>query len=156
MQANEAQRALAVWQRKYGQVASGAPQRMQQLRFLAGRGFSLDVVRRVVLGAARSRYTRCVVTTDGGAIEIMNARMLPFVLLGVLTAATPSLVDLKSIDYGTQFVAVGGGGNIFTSTNGATWTASSPTGTTADLNALIRVTLAYLTVGAAGTNLIAR
>ena len=53
MQANEAQRALAVWQRKYGQVASGAPQRMQQLRFLAGRGFSMDVVRRVVLGAAR-------------------------------------------------------------------------------------------------------
>ena len=54
LQANEAQRALAVWQRKYGQVASGAPQRMQQLRFLAGRGFSMDVVRRVVLGAARS------------------------------------------------------------------------------------------------------
>ena len=54
LQANEAQRAQAVWQRKFGQVASGAPQRMQQLRFLAGRGFSMDVVRRVVLGAARS------------------------------------------------------------------------------------------------------
>ena len=53
LQASEEQRARAVWQRKYGQAASGAPQRMQQLRFLAGRGFSMAVVRRVVLGAAQ-------------------------------------------------------------------------------------------------------
>ena len=54
LQASEEQRARAVWQRKYGQAASSAPQRMQQLRFLAGRGFSMDVVRRVVLDAARN------------------------------------------------------------------------------------------------------
>ena len=53
LQASEEQRARAVWQRKYGQAAGDAPQRVQQLRFLAGRGFSMDVVRRVVLGAAR-------------------------------------------------------------------------------------------------------
>ena len=52
LQASEEQRARAVWLRKYGQAAADAPQRMQQLRFLAGRGFSMDVVRRVVLGAA--------------------------------------------------------------------------------------------------------
>lgn len=54
LQASEEQRARAVWQRKYGQAASSVPQRMQQLRFLAGRGFSMDVVRRVVLDAARN------------------------------------------------------------------------------------------------------
>lgn len=52
LQASEEQRARAVWQRKFGQAAGDAPQRLQQLRFLAGRGFSLDVVRRVVPGAA--------------------------------------------------------------------------------------------------------
>ena len=53
LQASEEHRAHEVWRRKYGQAASDAPQRMQQMRFLAGRGFSIDVVRRVVLGAAR-------------------------------------------------------------------------------------------------------
>ena len=53
LQASEEQRARDVWQRKFGQAATDAPQRLQQLRFLAGRGFSMDVVRRVVLGAGR-------------------------------------------------------------------------------------------------------
>lgn len=51
LQASEAQRALAVWQRKFGQAAQNARQRLQQLRFLAGRGFSADVARRVVAAA---------------------------------------------------------------------------------------------------------
>ena len=54
LQASEEQRAREVWQRKYGEAASDAPQRLKQLRFLAGRGFSMDVIRRVVPGAARS------------------------------------------------------------------------------------------------------
>ena len=54
LQASEEQRARDLWLRKYGQAASNAPERMRQLRFLAGRGFSMEVVRRVVLGAARS------------------------------------------------------------------------------------------------------
>lgn len=48
----EEQRARDVWQRKFGRPAADAKQRLQQLRFLAGRGFSIEVVRRVVLGAA--------------------------------------------------------------------------------------------------------
>lgn len=52
LQASEEQRARELWQRKYGQAASDAPARIRQLRFLAGRGFSMEVVRRVVLGAA--------------------------------------------------------------------------------------------------------
>ena len=51
LQASEEQRARAVWQRKYGQPAADATQRVRQLRFLAGRGFSMEVVRRVVLGS---------------------------------------------------------------------------------------------------------
>ncbi len=54
LQQSEEQRAREVWQRKFGRAALDVPQRLQQLRFLAGRGFSMDVVRRVVLGAARS------------------------------------------------------------------------------------------------------
>ena len=48
LQASEADRAHAVWQRKFGCPAATAQQRAQQLRFLAGRGFSADVAYRVV------------------------------------------------------------------------------------------------------------
>jgi regulatory protein len=47
--ASELQRALAVWQRKYGSSpAADAPARARQMRFLASRGFSAEVIRRVV------------------------------------------------------------------------------------------------------------
>lgn len=56
LRASELERARAVWQRKYGGAAPpgapGATERARQMRFLAGRGFSADVVRRVVGGAA--------------------------------------------------------------------------------------------------------
>ena len=48
----EEQRARAVWRRKYTEPAANATTRVRQMRFLAGRGFSADVVRRVVLGRA--------------------------------------------------------------------------------------------------------
>ena len=51
LQASEEHRAHEVWRRKYGQAASDAPQRMQQMRFLAGRGFSADVIHRVLRGS---------------------------------------------------------------------------------------------------------
>ena len=47
----EEQRAREVWHKKYAQPASDATGRVRQMRFLAGRGFSADVVRRVVLRA---------------------------------------------------------------------------------------------------------
>jgi regulatory protein len=48
---SELSRARAVWVRKYGgEPATSAAERARQMRFLAGRGFSTEVVRRVVRG----------------------------------------------------------------------------------------------------------
>ncbi|MFO1339538.1 MAG: regulatory protein RecX [Burkholderiaceae bacterium] len=47
----EAERARAVWQRKYGGTPPADPaERARQMRFLAGRGFAPEVIRRVVGG----------------------------------------------------------------------------------------------------------
>ncbi|HZE91233.1 MAG TPA: RecX family transcriptional regulator [Rhizobacter sp.] len=46
----ELARARNVWQHKYGRLASDAHERARQARFLAGRGFSPEVIRRVVQG----------------------------------------------------------------------------------------------------------
>jgi regulatory protein len=43
-------RAQALWQRKFGEVASEPRLRARQARFLASRGFAADVVRRIVGG----------------------------------------------------------------------------------------------------------
>jgi regulatory protein len=48
----ELQRAQEVWRRKFGVVAGDAAQRARQARFLAQRGFSPEVIGRVVRGAA--------------------------------------------------------------------------------------------------------
>ncbi|WP_119156690.1 recombination regulator RecX [Caldimonas tepidiphila] len=50
LQASELERARAVWQRKFGAPAADAAGRAKQMRFLATRGFSGEVVRRVVQG----------------------------------------------------------------------------------------------------------
>lgn len=44
----EFQRACEVWGHKFDAPASDAAARVRQMRFLAGRGFSMDVIRRVV------------------------------------------------------------------------------------------------------------
>ena len=46
--ASELERAQQVWQKKYGQVAADRTAQAQQMRFLLGRGFAPEVVRRVV------------------------------------------------------------------------------------------------------------
>jgi regulatory protein len=48
LQQTELERATEVWRKKFGAPAVDAAARVRQLRFLAGRGFSMDVVRRVV------------------------------------------------------------------------------------------------------------
>lgn len=50
LQASEFDRARAVWQRKFGgrPVAASADEAAKQFRFLAGRGFSGDVIRHVL------------------------------------------------------------------------------------------------------------
>ena len=47
---SEQARARAVWQKKFGQLASSGAERNKQARFLASRGFSGEVVRQVVSG----------------------------------------------------------------------------------------------------------
>ena len=51
LQQSELARATEVWRRKYGAPAGDAAGRVRQLRFMLGRGFSMDVVRRVVQGS---------------------------------------------------------------------------------------------------------
>ncbi|UZD55118.1 recombination regulator RecX [Caldimonas aquatica] len=49
LQGTEYDRARAVWQRRFGgQCAATPAERAKQMRFLAGRGFSTEVIRRVV------------------------------------------------------------------------------------------------------------
>ena len=55
LQLTEFDRAKEVWRKKFDAPAADAAERVRQIRFLAGRGFSLDVVQRVVrLGGTRS------------------------------------------------------------------------------------------------------
>lgn len=48
----ELERARAVWQRKFRVRATDDAGRTQQMRFLAARGFSIDVIVRVVRNGA--------------------------------------------------------------------------------------------------------
>jgi regulatory protein len=50
LQATEFERARRLWERRFGQAAADPHERARQARFLAGRGFSADVVRRVTGG----------------------------------------------------------------------------------------------------------
>lgn len=47
----ELERAREVWLRRFGQPPADAAERARQMRFMAGRGFESDVIRRVVQGA---------------------------------------------------------------------------------------------------------
>ncbi len=47
----ELARAREVWRRRFGSPPADAQERAKQMRFLAGRGFDGDVIRRVVQGA---------------------------------------------------------------------------------------------------------
>lgn len=47
---SELERATEVWRRKFGAAPADAAERARQQRFLAGRGFGGEVIRRVVQG----------------------------------------------------------------------------------------------------------
>jgi regulatory protein len=49
-QATEYERARDLWQRRFGAAPADAQERARQMRFLAGRGFDAEIVRRVVKG----------------------------------------------------------------------------------------------------------
>ena len=48
LKGTEPERAQQVWAKKFGQPAQDANERAKQMRFLAARGFSAEVVRKVV------------------------------------------------------------------------------------------------------------
>ena len=50
LQDTERARAQEVWRRKFGAAPTDAKETMRQMRFLATRGFTTDVIRRVVGG----------------------------------------------------------------------------------------------------------
>lgn len=50
--ASEFDRAREAWRRKFGEVAATREARAKQMRFLQSRGFSFEVIRKVVEGAA--------------------------------------------------------------------------------------------------------
>jgi regulatory protein len=51
LRGSEVARAREVWRKKFGQPPCDASERAKQVRFLAGRGFAGDAIRRVVSGA---------------------------------------------------------------------------------------------------------
>ena len=53
----ELERAREVWRRRFGTPPASAAERARQMRFMAGRGFEGDVIRRVVQGADEDRGT---------------------------------------------------------------------------------------------------
>ena len=59
-QAVGAERAREVWQKRFSAPASDAAGRAKQMRFLAARGFSGEVIRRVMMGAAEPALTLSV------------------------------------------------------------------------------------------------
>lgn len=48
LKGSEAERAQAIWQRKFGDAPADARERARQMRFLQARGFAADVIRKVV------------------------------------------------------------------------------------------------------------
>lgn len=48
---NELSRAQSVWRKKFGTPAADAAERAKQMRFLAQRGFSMEIIRRVLRGS---------------------------------------------------------------------------------------------------------
>jgi regulatory protein len=52
---SEEQRARQLWQRRFGAAATEPAEHLRQVRFLVGRGFGVEVVRRVVAGRPARR-----------------------------------------------------------------------------------------------------
>ena len=48
LQISETERARAVWQRKFGEIAEDPKTRAKHMRFLASRGFGADAIRQVI------------------------------------------------------------------------------------------------------------
>jgi regulatory protein len=47
---SELESAREVWRRKFPEPPANANEKARQMRFLQGRGFSLDIIRKVIAG----------------------------------------------------------------------------------------------------------
>ncbi|MDY0309425.1 MAG: recombination regulator RecX [Castellaniella sp.] len=63
LNATEAERARAVWQRKFGHPPADPREYARQYRFMAGRGFSADCIRRLL--DRRGHFDADVSSADG-------------------------------------------------------------------------------------------
>ncbi|HEY4373416.1 MAG TPA: recombination regulator RecX [Burkholderiales bacterium] len=54
LKATDAERAQAAWEKRFGDAPADAAERAKQMRFLQSRGFSPEVIRRVVPRAQRA------------------------------------------------------------------------------------------------------
>ena len=54
LKASDAQRALEAWQKRFGEPAADNAGRVKQMRFLQSRGFSPDIIRKVVPRAKKA------------------------------------------------------------------------------------------------------
>ncbi len=56
LKVTELERAREVWRKKFGQPAQDAAERGKQMRFLISRGFSSEVIRRVIAGVQDEEF----------------------------------------------------------------------------------------------------
>jgi regulatory protein len=56
LKATEIERAREVWRKKFGGPAQDAAERGKQMRFLISRGFSSEIIRRIVAGASEEEF----------------------------------------------------------------------------------------------------
>jgi regulatory protein len=56
LRSTELDRARALWQRRFGTPAQDVREQARQMRFLASRGFSGNVIRRVLHDPAGDKY----------------------------------------------------------------------------------------------------
>ena len=54
----ELARAQEVWRRRFGHPPADAAERARQMRFLAGRGFEGDIIRRVRVNDGQTQNTK--------------------------------------------------------------------------------------------------
>ena len=70
LKATERERAQAVWQRRFGEVAESPAERGRQHRFLAQRGFSAEAIRWVLRqGSVASALDEEVIDADLDAVD---------------------------------------------------------------------------------------
>ena len=55
LKSTEAERALALWQTKFGEPPADANERARQMRFLQARGFASDLIRKTVPATRKAR-----------------------------------------------------------------------------------------------------